>query len=58
VLHPGRDARVRAGHLWIYRAEIARLVGEAEDGDAVAVHDAAGRHLGVGFLNTLSLIHI
>lgn len=58
VLHPGRDARLRAGHLWVYRAEIARLIGEAQDGDAVAVHDAAGRHLGTGFLNTRSLITV
>ncbi|HEV2438736.1 MAG TPA: class I SAM-dependent rRNA methyltransferase [bacterium] len=58
MLHPGRDARLRAGHLWVYRAEIARLVGTAEDGDAVAVHDAAGRHLGTGFLNTRSLITV
>jgi 23S rRNA (cytosine1962-C5)-methyltransferase len=58
VLHPGRDARLRAGHLWVYRAEIARLVGEAEDGETVTVLDAAGRHLGTGFLNTRSLITV
>lgn len=58
MLHPGRDARLRAGHLWIYRAEIARVLGRAEDGDAVAVHDSAGRHLGTGFLNTRSLITV
>ncbi|MHB8731972.1 MAG: class I SAM-dependent rRNA methyltransferase [bacterium] len=58
VLHPGRDARLRGGHLWVYRAEIARLTGEAQDGDAVTVLDAAGRHLGTGFLNTRSLITV
>jgi len=58
VLHPGRDARLRAGHLWVYRAEIARLDGHAEDGDAVSVRDAAGRVLGTGFLNTRSLITV
>jgi 23S rRNA (cytosine1962-C5)-methyltransferase len=58
VLRPGRDARLRAGHLWVYRGEIARVVGEADDGDAVTVQDAAGRHLGVGFLNTRSLITV
>lgn len=58
MLHPGRDARLRAGHLWIYRAEIARVTGEPADGDAVAVHDAAGRHLGTGLYNSRSLITV
>lgn len=58
MLHPGRDARLRAGHLWVYRAEIARLDGDATDGDAVSVRDATGRHLGTGFLNTRSLISV
>jgi 23S rRNA (cytosine1962-C5)-methyltransferase len=58
VLLPGRDARLRAGHLWVYRAEIARVAGEPADGDAVAVRDAAGRHLGTGLFNSRSLITV
>jgi 23S rRNA (cytosine1962-C5)-methyltransferase len=48
-LKRGRD-RPRA-HPWIYRAEIARLEGRPEPGDAVSVLDAAGRFLGRGFYN-------
>ena len=58
VLQPGRDARLRAGHLWVYRGEIARVLGDPHDGDAVAIHDAGGRHLGTGFINTRSLITV
>jgi 23S rRNA (cytosine1962-C5)-methyltransferase len=58
VLRPGRDERLRAGHLWVYRSEIARLDGHVDDGDAVTVRDAGGRILGTGFLNTRSLITV
>ncbi len=58
VLAPGRDERVRAGHLWIYRTEIARIDGTPEDGDAVAVATATGRFLGTGLLNTRSQIAV
>ncbi len=58
VLHPGRDERVRAGHLWVYRSQIARLEGRPEDGAAVAVLTASGRCLGTGLLNTRSLITV
>lgn len=58
MLHPGRDARIQAGHLWVYRNEIARIEGTPEDGDAVTVRTAAGRTLGTGLLNTRSLITV
>src|SRR5207302_1776879 len=58
VLFPGRDERLRAGHLWVYRTEIARIEGAPQDGDAVAVRTAFGHHLGVGFLNTRSVITV
>jgi len=50
--------RLRAGHLWVYRNEIARLDGQPADGDAVAVLTASGRSLGTGLLNTRSLIAV
>jgi 23S rRNA (cytosine1962-C5)-methyltransferase len=51
VLKKGMDRRLRAGHPWIYRGEIADLVGRWTAGDAVEVQDA-GRHLlGRGFYN-------
>lgn len=58
MLHPDRDARVRAGHLWVYRTDIARLDGAPVDGDAVEVLTAGGRSLGVGLLNTRSVITV
>lgn len=58
VLHPGRDERIRAGHLWVYRNEIARIEGTPEDGDAVTLRSGAGRILGSGLLNTRSLITV
>ncbi len=49
---------MRAGHLWVYRGEIARIEGAPADGDAVAVLSASGRSLGTGLLNTRSLITV
>jgi 23S rRNA (cytosine1962-C5)-methyltransferase len=57
-VRPGHDARLRSGHLWVYRTEIARIEGNPEDGDAVRVRTASGRHLGTGFLNTRSAIAV
>ncbi|HLJ61321.1 MAG TPA: class I SAM-dependent methyltransferase, partial [bacterium] len=58
MLHPDRDARIRAGHLWVYRTDIARLEGAPADGDAVEVLTAGGRSVGVGLLNTRSVITV
>ena len=51
VLKKGIDRRLRAGHPWIYRGEIADLRGRWAAGDAVEVLDAGGRFLGRGFYN-------
>jgi 23S rRNA (cytosine1962-C5)-methyltransferase len=58
VLLPGRDERIRAGHLWVYRTDIARIEGAPQDGDAVAVRTSSKRHLGMGLLNTRSVITV
>ena len=58
VLRPGHDERLRAGHLWVYRTEIARTEGDPQDGDAVVVRTASGRRLGTGLLNTRSVITV
>jgi 23S rRNA (cytosine1962-C5)-methyltransferase len=58
VLRPGHDERPRAAHPWIFRTDIGRIDGVPEDGDAVAVRAASGRHLGMGLLNTRSLIAV
>ena len=51
VLKRGADGRIRAGHPWIYRGEIADLSGRWTAGVAVDVVDAGGRFLGRGFYN-------
>jgi 23S rRNA (cytosine1962-C5)-methyltransferase len=50
--------RIRQGHLWVFRTEIAAIEGEPADGDVVAVVNARGRVLGAGFLNRQSLITV
>jgi len=51
ILKRGADARIRAGHPWIYRTQIADLKGFSQSGEAVEVLDAEGRFLGQGFYN-------
>lgn len=51
VLKPGGARRLRAGHPWIYRTEIADLRGRWSAGDAVEVVDARAHLLGRGFYN-------
>lgn len=51
ILKRGEDARLRAGHPWIYRTQIADLKGFTRAGEAVEVLDAAGHYLGQGFYN-------
>ena len=45
------DRRLRAGHPWVYRSEIADLEGQWTAGDAVEVLDAGKHFLGRGFYN-------
>ena len=42
-------ARVRAGHPWVYRSDVAEAVGDA--GDVVRIVDRNGRFLGRAFYN-------
>jgi len=51
VLKRGADRRLRAGHPWVYRGEVADLKGKWSAGEAVDVLDAGGRFLGRGFYN-------
>jgi 23S rRNA (cytosine1962-C5)-methyltransferase len=51
VLRPRREARIRGGHPWVYRADVARLDGPWRDDEAVTVVAADGRVLGRGFYN-------
>jgi 23S rRNA (cytosine1962-C5)-methyltransferase len=51
VLRREREARIRGGHPWVYRADVARLDGAWRDDEAVTVCAADGRVLGRGFYN-------
>jgi 23S rRNA (cytosine1962-C5)-methyltransferase len=51
VLRPRREARLLAGHPWVYRADVARLAGAWSPDEAVTVVDAGGLVVGRGFYN-------
>jgi len=51
VLKRGADRRLRGGHVWVYRGEIANLVGPWSPGEAVDVLDADRRFVGRGLYN-------
>lgn len=59
VLKRGEDARLRAGHLWVFSNEVdvarSPLTGFAP-GDACAIVDHRGKAIGVGYVNPNSLI--
>ena len=51
VLKRGAEQRIRAGHPWIYRTQVADLKGFSQAGEAVEVLDSGGLYLGQGFYN-------
>ena len=55
-LASGREARVQAGHPWIYRSEIARVEDEGEPGAIAHVLDSRERFLGQAMVNLRSQI--
>lgn len=58
-LRRGEDARLRAGHLWVFANEVdvARSpLTSFEPGEPCAILDSRGKPLGVGYVNPHSLI--
>lgn len=55
-LGAGKEARLQAGHPWIYRSEIARVEDEDEPGAMAHVRDSRGRFLGRATVNMKSQI--
>ena len=49
ILKRGAERRIRTGHPWIYRGEVADLKGSWSAGATLDVLDSAGRFLGRGF---------
>jgi 23S rRNA (cytosine1962-C5)-methyltransferase len=56
VLKPGRDKSVKYRHPWIYSGAVARIEGDAEDGEVVGVCDASDALVARGFINRNSQI--
>jgi 23S rRNA (cytosine1962-C5)-methyltransferase len=56
ILKPREEARIRAGHPWVYDNEIAGIEGRPEPGAEVEVMDARRRSLGSAFFNPKSKI--
>ncbi len=53
------DRRLRAGHLWVFSNEVDTAATPLKDfapGEAVAIENARGRWLGLGYVNPNSLI--
>lgn len=58
ILKKGRARPVLQHHPWIFSGAIARIEGEAQDGDVVVVRDAGGNFLARGTLNRRSQITV
>ena len=56
ILKPKEDRRLRAGHLWVFNNEIAKVRGDVENGEVVTVVTSDGRPVGTGYYNKHSLI--
>ncbi len=55
---PKAERSLRAGHPWVYDAEITALSGGYENGDIVDVFSGKDRYLGSGFINDHSKIRV
>ena len=55
-LKPGQEARLRAGHAWVFSNEIAQVDGGAAPGALAQVFTAGGESLGLAFYHPNSLI--
>jgi len=51
VLKRGAEQRIKAGHPWIYRTQVADLTGRWKAEEAVEIVDWSRRFLGRGFYN-------
>lgn len=52
------ERSIRAGHPWVYGAEITRREGACQNGGLVDVLSSKGRYLGTGFINGHSKIQV
>lgn len=59
-MRPGHERRLEAGHLWIYRGNIAHISGQKKGAgsDLADVFTSQGRYLGRGYYNPHSAIAV
>ncbi len=57
-LKPEKERRIREGHPWIFRGDIAEYIGAFAPGDIVEVLDSAGEFLAKGYINPRSKITV
>ena len=55
-LIPGKERRIRDGHPWVFRSDIARVQGEYTPGDVVTVRTVKGQFLAKACYNPQSQI--
>ena len=58
ILKKGEGRYLKAGGMWVYDNEIAKINGDFSNGDIVKVVDFDGFFLGTGFINTKSKITV
>lgn len=56
VLVRGKEQRVQDGHPWVFRSDLARVRGDAQDGDVVRVESERGQFLAMAVYNPRSQI--
>ena len=52
------EARIRAGHVWVYESDIKSLTAKPDNGGLCDVYSRRGRYLGTGFYNEASKIRV
>ncbi len=57
-LKKNEERRIKAGHFWVFSNEIAKIEGEAANGDIAELYDWRGNFSGKGFYNKNSLIAV
>lgn len=58
LLKKEKEPRVKDGHPWVYRSDIAEYHGTFEPGDIIEVCDSKGVFLATGYINPMSKITV
>ena len=58
ILNKNIKSRISKGHLWIYKNEIDKIIGDPKPGEIVDVFDYNQKMIGRGYFNDFSLITV